>query len=75
MLAPGTFPDDGWKAYRCPGITFFMQPKEVDDAAAVFDEMIHTIGQLSSLLKGDVLDQNQKPLTQKVLHEIESSLI
>jgi len=75
MVEPGIFPDDNWKTYRSPGITFFIQPKEVDDAAAVFDEMINTIGQLSSLLKGDVLDQDRQLLTQTVLHDIEASLV
>ena len=75
MVEPGIFPGDNWATYRCPGITFFIQPGEVDDAAAVFAEMINTIGQLSALLKGDVLDQNKQPLTQKSLQEIEASLV
>ena len=75
MLEPGTFPGDNWETYRCPGISFFMQPKEVDNAVAVFDEMINTIGQLSTLLKGDVLDQKQQLLTPEALHEIKVSLV
>lgn len=75
MIDPGIFPGDNWKTYRCPGITFFMQPRELDNAAVVFDEMISTIGQLSTLLKGDVLDQNQQTLTEEALHEIEASLV
>lgn len=75
MIEPGTFPADNWDAYRCPGITFFIQPREVDDAAVVFKEMINTIGQLSALLKGDVLDQQQQLLTEETLHEIEATLV
>ncbi len=75
MAEPGVFPGDNWDTYRCPGVTFFMQPREVENAAAVFDEMINTIGQLSALLKGDVLDQSQQPLTEEALHEIKVSLI
>ena len=75
MLEPGIFPDDNWKTYHSPGITFFIQPKEVDDAAAVFDEMINTIGQLSALLKGNVLDQHKQLLTQAALHKIEANLV
>ena len=75
MAEPGIFPGDNWETYSCPGITFFMQPREVGNAVAVFDEMINTIGQLSALLKGDVVDQNQQILTPEALHEIEASLV
>ncbi len=75
MIEPGVFPGDNWETYRCPGITFFMQPRELDNAAVVFDEMIGTIGQLSALLKGDVLDENLQALTEEALHDIEASLV
>ncbi|WP_428357472.1 cell division protein ZipA C-terminal FtsZ-binding domain-containing protein [Methyloprofundus sp.] len=74
MAEPGTFPEDGWENYVCPGITFFLQPREVEDAAQVFDEMIVTIGELSAVLKGDVLDQNQQGLTEDTLQKIKVSL-
>ena len=74
MLEPGVFPADNWEAYFCPGVTFFMQPREVENAVAVFDEMIATIGQLSTVLKGDVLDQNQENLTENTLQQIKASL-
>lgn len=74
MAQPGIFPGDNWDEYLCPGVTFFMQPNEVANAAEVFDEMIATIGQLSGLLKGDVLDQNQELLTAEVLEQIKASL-
>ncbi len=75
MLEPGIFPSDQWESYYCPGITFFMQPREVEHPAAVFAEMMNTIEQLSGLLKGDILDQSQQPLLQEALHGIEESLI
>ncbi|MCK5353617.1 MAG: hypothetical protein KAJ63_00750 [Methyloprofundus sp.] len=74
MLDPGTFPEDDWEAYQCSGITFFMQAREVDDAAAVFAEMINTLGQLSALLEGHVLDQDRQPFTEETLHAIEATL-
>lgn len=74
MLEPGIFPGDNWDTYRCPGVTFFMQPRAVDNAKTVFDEMINTIGQLSALLQGEVLDQHQEPLTAASLQQIEQSL-
>ncbi len=75
MADPGIFPGNDWETYFCPGITFFMQPREVENAAQVFDEMITTIGQLSATLKGDVLDQNQQHLTQETLQQIKTSLV
>jgi len=75
MAEPGIFPGDNWENYLCPGVTFFMQPKELEDAAKVFAEMIATIGQLSELLNADVLDQNQQQLTEDTLQQIKASLV
>ncbi|OQK18310.1 hypothetical protein AU255_10955 [Methyloprofundus sedimenti] len=75
MAGPGIFPGDNWETYVCPGITFFMQPRELDDAAQVFDEMIATMGQLSTALNGDVLDQDQQRLTEKGIQQIKASLV
>ncbi|GFO71243.1 cell division protein ZipA [Bathymodiolus japonicus methanotrophic gill symbiont] len=75
MAEPGIFPDDNWESYLCPGVTFFMQPREVEDAAQVFDEMIETIGQLSAVLQGDVLDQDQQHLTEATVQQIRASLV
>ncbi len=75
MIEPGIFPGNDWDSYNCPGVTFFMQPREVNDAQAVFAEMINTIGQLAALLQADVLDQNREILTEATLQEIELSLL
>ncbi len=74
MAAPGIFPGDNWESYYCPGISFFMQPRELGDVKAVFDDLINTAGQLAALLKGDILDENHQPLTQDILQQIEESL-
>ncbi|MCF7970159.1 MAG: cell division protein [Methylococcaceae bacterium] len=74
MVEPGIFPDDNWESYYCPGISFFMQPRELDDANAVFDDLINTVGQLSALLDGDILDGNYLPLTDEIALRIEQSL-
>jgi len=75
MVGSGIFPGNNWEAYVCPGVTFFMQPRELDDAAQVFDGMMDTIGQLAAVLNGDVLDQNQQHLTQAVVQQIKASLV
>jgi cell division protein ZipA len=74
MTEQGVFPGDNWESYYCPGISFFMQPRELDDVKAVFDDLINTAGQLSALLQGDILDENHQPLTEKVLQQIEARL-
>ncbi len=74
MAAPGVFPGDNWESYYCPGISFFMQPRELDDVKVVFDDLINTAGQLSALLKGDIVDENHQPLTEETLQQIEESL-
>ncbi|MBT3811424.1 MAG: cell division protein [Gammaproteobacteria bacterium] len=75
MANPGIFPGDDWESYVCPGVTFFLQPREVENAAQVFDEMIATIGELSAVLKGDVVDQDQQRLTEGTLQQIKTSLV
>jgi len=74
MCEPGVFPGDNWETYHCPGVTFFMQPRVVENAKVVFDDLINTVGQLSALLQGDVLDQHQQLLTAEGLKQIEASL-
>ena len=74
MMGSGTFPKEHWETYHCPGINFFMQPREVDDAPAVFDDLINTLGQLSALLHGDILDSDNQPLTEATVNQLESSL-
>lgn len=75
MVDPGIFPGDNWASYVCHGITFFMQPRELGEAAQVFDEMLATIKELSLTLNGDVVDQNQQHLTEEGLQRIKASLV
>ncbi len=74
MMGQGTFPKEHWESYHCPGIKFFMQPREVEDAPAVFNELINTLGQLSALLNGDILDSDNQPLTEAAVNKLEASL-
>lgn len=74
MMGQGAFPKEHWESYHCPGIKFFMQPREVEDAFAVFNELVNTLGQLSALLHGDILDSDDQPLTEATVNKLESSL-
>lgn len=63
MIEPGTFPDSHLEQFYCPGIVFYMQPREVDNALMVFDDFIETIDILAMELDGVVWDNQRQPLT------------
>ncbi len=69
MVEPGTFPDSALEEFYCPGIVFFMQPREVDDPVAVFDDFVRTIEILASELDGVKWDHQRQPLTDETIQE------
>ncbi|NBV75650.1 MAG: cell division protein FtsZ [Methylococcaceae bacterium] len=74
MLEPGTFPDEDLEDYFCPGIVFFMQPKELDDPVAVFEDFIDTIDQLADELDGVVWDNQRQPLSDETVEKFRQCL-
>lgn len=74
LVSPGTFPDKNLASFYCPGIVFFMQPAELDNAAAVFDDYMETIELLAAELDGDILDHQRQPLTNATVQLIRQSL-
>jgi cell division protein ZipA len=74
MVEPGTFPATDLEAFYCPGIVFFMQPGELENAQAVFDDYIETLILLASELDGAILDHQRKPLTEATVQAIRQSL-
>ncbi len=69
MVPPGTFPESDLESFNCPGIVLFMQPREVDDPVAVFDDFIDTMRRLSSKLDGVEWDETRQPLSEaKIQH-------
>lgn len=74
MVEPGTFPETGQEDFHCPGIVFFMQPREVDDAVAVFDDFIRTIDRLAEILGGVKWDHQRQPLTEQTIQAIRDGL-
>ncbi len=67
MVEPGTFPETDLETFYCPGIVFFMQPKEVDNPAAVFEDFIQTIDMLAVELGGVKWDHQRQPLTEETV--------
>jgi cell division protein ZipA len=74
MLPPGTFPEQDLEAYYCPGIIFFMQPGELEDASSVFDDFVQTAVFIANELDGTLLDHEHKPLSEKTVELIRRSL-
>ncbi len=69
MVEPGTFPKDNLQAFSCPGIVFFMQPREVDNPLAVFEDFIQTINFLAKELNGVKWDHQRQLLTEETIQE------
>lgn len=67
MVEPGTFPDSQVNKFYTPGIVFYMQPREVDNPLAVFDDFIDTIDTLAIELDGVVWDNQRQPLTAETI--------
>lgn len=74
LVPPGIFPERDLEDYYCPGIVFFMQPGELEDAAGVFDDFVNTVNFVANELDGSVLDHERKPLQDKTLELFRRSL-
>ena len=74
MIDPGTFPDTDLDQFYCPGIVFYMQPREVDDPLRVFDDFMDTIDTLAVELDGVVWDNQRQPLTAETIAQFRQML-
>ncbi len=69
MLEPGVFPDLTVEEFQCPGIVFFMQPRELHNALAVFEDLMQTMNLLALELDGEKLDPQHQLLTEELMQE------
>jgi cell division protein ZipA len=75
MVEPGTFPDGEYLAsFNCPGIVFYLQHQDLEDAQNVFDDYIDTIKTIAKELDGVVWDHQRQPLTDETIQAIRRSL-
>ena len=74
MVAPGTFPEDNLESFFCPGIVFFMQPSQLEDAAAVFEDYMETVQLVAAELDGEICDHQRQPLTEATVELFRRSL-
>lgn len=74
MIDPGTFPNTDLDQFYCPGIVFYMQPREVDNPLRVFDDFMDTIDALAVELDGVVWDNQRQPLTADTIAQFRQML-
>ncbi len=74
MVEPGIFPVGEMQNFMAPGIVFFMQPYEMDDPCAVFDDLIQTMNELADDLDGVMWDHNRQPLTIETIDQFRAGL-
>jgi cell division protein ZipA len=75
MVEPGTFPEaEDLMAFNCPGIVFYLQHRELEDAQTVFEDFVDTIKTVAKELDGVIWDHQRQPLTEATIQAILLSL-
>ncbi|MCK5871489.1 MAG: cell division protein ZipA C-terminal FtsZ-binding domain-containing protein [Methylococcales bacterium] len=74
IVNPGVFPKEDLKNFSCPGVSFFMQPKQVAHPSEVFEDFIRTLNFVALKLGGDMKDHLHHPLTDEYLQQIRQEL-
>ena len=75
MVEPGTFTDGEYLAsFNCPGIVFYLQHQDLEDAQAVFDDFVETIKTVAKELDGVIWDHQRQPLTEETSQARRQSL-
>ena len=71
---PGTFSPPDWDNLRSTGLTLYMSVPGVGDPGAVFDRMMETAKELTAFLGANLLDQDQRPLSEKGIAAIRAQI-
>ena len=75
IVEPGTFPyGEEMASFNCPGIVFFLQHQELEDAQIVFDDFVDTVKAVAKELDGEIWDHQRQPLTEETIQAIRRSL-
>jgi cell division protein ZipA len=70
IVNPGTFPKANLADFSCPGLSFFMQPQQVNHPSEVFEDFVRTLNFVALKLAGDMIDNERQPLTDENLQQI-----
>lgn len=65
-VEPGTFDLESMTGEEIPGVSFFLGLPGINSIVA-YDVMVDTARRLATELHGDVLDENQQPLTRQLV--------
>lgn len=71
---PGSFTPPEWDILRTTGLTLYMTVPAARDPVAVFNRMIETAQELTAFLGVRLLDQDQRPLTDKGISAIRAQI-
>ena len=75
MVEPGTFPEaEDLMSFNCPGIVFYLQHRDLEDAQTVFEDFVDTIKTVANELDGVIWDHQRQPLTEATIQAILLSL-
>jgi cell division protein ZipA len=75
MVEPGTFPEaEDLMSFNCPGIVFYLQHTDLEDAQTVFEDFVDTIKTVANELDGVIWDHQRQPLTEATIQAILLSL-
>lgn len=75
MVQPGTFPEgEALAAFSCPGVVFYLQHGDLENAQEVFDDFVDTIRHIADQLDGEVWDHQRQSLTESTVQAIRQSI-
>jgi cell division protein ZipA len=75
MVEPGTFPEGAHLAtFNCPGIIFYLQHGDLENAQTVFDDFVETIKTVADELDGITWDNKRQILTEETIQAIRQKL-
>jgi cell division protein ZipA len=74
LQPPGRFNPSEWEMFRTPGLAVYMGVPSVEEPAVVFDSMMATAVEMTTLLGGKLLDQDHRPLTDRGIVAIRAQI-
>lgn len=74
LQRPGRFNPSEWEMFRTPGLSFAMSVPGVEEPAVAFDRMMAAAVEVTTSLGGKLLDQDQRPLTDRGIVAIRAQI-
>ncbi|MFL6652902.1 MAG: cell division protein ZipA C-terminal FtsZ-binding domain-containing protein [Sulfurifustaceae bacterium] len=74
LQKPTRFNPSEWEMFRTTGLSFQMSVPMVEEPAVMFDRMMATAVEVTACLGGKLVDQDQRPLTDKGIVAIRAQI-